>query len=35
MKTRRLAAAISSFILLTVPLFGSQPPPGQTEFVPI
>jgi CcmD family protein len=35
MSLRRLAVAFCSFLLLSVPALALQPPPGQSEFVPI
>ena len=35
MKLHRLFVALGSIFLLAVPAFALQPPPGQTEFVPL
>jgi CcmD family protein len=35
MTVRRLIAAAAAFVLLAPPLWAMQPPPGQSEFVPI
>ena len=35
MKPRHLVAAIWSFVLFAVPLLAFQPPPGQSEFIPL
>lgn len=35
MSLRRLAVAFCSLLLLGVPALAFQPPPGQSEFVPI
>jgi CcmD family protein len=35
MKLRRLLIALTTFVLLAAPLFAGQPPPGQSEFVPV
>jgi CcmD family protein len=35
MTLRRLATAFCSMLLVAAPAFALQPPPGQSEFVPI
>jgi CcmD family protein len=35
MSLRRLSVAFTSFILLASSAFGTQPPAGQSEFVPV
>jgi CcmD family protein len=35
MTLRRVLTALTSFVLLAVPVGAMQPPPGQSEFVPI
>jgi CcmD family protein len=35
MRLRRLAVALCSMLLLGAPALALQPPPGQSEFVPI
>ena len=35
MKPRRFVAAMWSFVLMAAPLLAFQPPPGQSEFIPL
>ena len=35
MNLRRFLTALMSFVLLSAPAFGMQPPAGQSEFVPV
>lgn len=35
MSLRRLVIALTSFVLISAPAFARQPPPGQSEFVPV
>jgi CcmD family protein len=35
MSFRRLMTAVTAIVLLAPPLWAMQPPPGQSEFVPI
>ena len=35
MSVRRILIAVSSWLLLGAPAFAVQPPPGQSEFVPV
>lgn len=35
MSVRRILIAVSSWLLLAAPVFAVQPPPGQSEFVPV
>jgi CcmD family protein len=35
MNLRRLLIALTTFVLLSAPAFALQPPPGQSEFVPV
>ncbi len=35
MSVRRILIAASSWLLLAAPVFAVQPPPGQSEFVPV
>jgi CcmD family protein len=35
MSVRRVLVAVSSWLLLAAPAHAFQPPPGQTEFVPV
>jgi CcmD family protein len=35
MSVRRILIAVSSWLLLAAPVFAFQPPPGQSEFVPV
>jgi hypothetical protein len=35
MRLRRLLIVLTTFVLLAGPAFAVQPPPGQSEFVPV
>lgn len=35
MSVRRILTAVSSWLLLAAPVFAVQPPPAQSEFVPV
>jgi CcmD family protein len=35
MRFRRLLIALTTFVLTSAPAFALQPPPGQSEFVPV